>query len=367
MKLYYRIIAMCLFVCGMYHQPLAQQNQKTEYVFWITYDGLRWQEVFGGVDKTLMDHEDFTNDKAQIEVDYWDEDPKLSREKLLPFFWKVIAKEGQLYGNRELGSKVDCSNDQLFSYPGYNEILTGFADGTIQSNDKIWNKNTTLLEFAHGQEGFKGKVAAFGSWDVFPYIINEKRSGITVNAGFESAHEADLSDKEIFLNELQTQTPSPWSTVRYDVFTHHYAKEYLRKFEPRLLYIAYGETDDFGHDGDYDAYLNSAHRTDTFIRDLWNYAQSHPTYRGKTTLVISTDHGRGTKPIDAWKSHGSKIEGAEEIWIAVLGPDTPALGEVENGPQLYQNQLAQTVAAFLGIKYISNKESGKRIETAMKK
>ncbi|MEM8890942.1 MAG: phosphoglyceromutase, partial [Bacteroidota bacterium] len=99
----------------------AQEKLKTEYVFWITYDGLRWQEVFEGVDKTLMDHEEYTSGKAEIEARFWDHDPKKSREKLLPFFWEVIATEGQLYGNRALGSKVDCSNDQLFSYPGYNE------------------------------------------------------------------------------------------------------------------------------------------------------------------------------------------------------------------------------------------------------
>jgi len=170
----------------------------------------------------------------------------------------------------------------------------------------------------------------------------------------------------MFLNEIQAQTPSPWSTVRLDVFTHHYAKEYLKKKKPKLLYIAYGETDDFAHNGDYDAYLKSARRTDGFIEDLWNFAQTHPKYKGKTTLVIATDHGRGTQPVDTWRSHGTDIKGAEQIWIAVLGPDTPALGEVKNGPQLYQNQLAQTVAAFLGITYKSNKPSGEKISGAFK-
>ncbi|MDW3645507.1 MAG: phosphoglyceromutase [Bacteroidia bacterium] len=359
-------IILALILLLMHSSLFGQQDLKTEYVFWITYDGLRWQEVFGGVDKKLMDNEDFTSAKEEIEARFWDEDPLESRKKLLPFFWEVILKEGQLYGNRNLGSKVNCSNDQLFSYPGYNEILTGFPDSEINSNDKKYNKNITLLEFANMQEAFKGKVAAFGSWDVFPFIINEPRSGITVNAGFDIAEEANLSDKELLLNEIQPQTPSPWSTVRLDVFTHHYAKEYLRKFEPRLLYIAYGETDDFAHGGDYDAYLKSAWQTDAFIRELWNYAQSHPKYRGKTSLVISTDHGRGTVPIDAWKSHGNKIEGAEEIWIAVLGPDTPALGEVKEGPILYQKQLAQTVAHLLGIQYKSNKPSGEKIKRAFK-
>ena len=69
-----------------------------------------------------------------------------------------------------------------------------------------------------------------------------------------------------------------------------------------------------------------------------------PTY--KTTFVITTDHGRGTEPINTWRSHGTDIKGADEIWIAVLGPDTPALGEVNGCKQLYQNQVAKTAARF---------------------
>ena len=41
--------------------------------------------------------------------------------------------------------------------------------------------------------------------------------------------------REVFLNELQPQVPSPWSTVRLDAFTHHYALEYLKRERPRLI------------------------------------------------------------------------------------------------------------------------------------
>jgi hypothetical protein len=61
-----------------------------------------------------------------------------------------------------------------FSYPGYNEILTGKADDqNIFSNDKIPNPNETILEqFAKTYDPLK--VAAFGSWDVFDYIVNQE-------------------------------------------------------------------------------------------------------------------------------------------------------------------------------------------------
>jgi len=207
----------------------------------------------------------------------------------------------------------------------------------------------------HNLEPFKGKIAAFGSWDVFPYIINEQRSNIPVNAGFEVAKHDNLSDKELFLNQLQTEIPSPWGTVRLDAFTHHYAWEYLKQYKPRVLYLAYGETDDFAHDGNYQAYLKSARQTDEFIKELWQWTQSDPQYQNKTTFIITTDHGRGTVPIESWKGHGVKIKGADQIWIAVIGPDTYASGEVSSEQQWYQSQIAATVAKLLGVEYQGQK------------
>jgi len=70
-------------------------------------------------------------------------------------------------------------------------------------------------------------------------------------------------------------------------------------------------------------------------------------YRGKTTFVITTDHGRGGG-LTGWKSHGEKIPESENIWIGVLGPDTPALGEGTQTTSVTQSQVGATVAAALG-------------------
>ena len=346
----------------------AQERQlETENVFIITFDGLRWQELYTGADPELVGDKEYVNDPEALKSEFWHDDPFVRRKTLFPFVWSEIAEKGQLHGNRTYGNKVDCTNKMLFSYPGYNEILTGFADDKqINSNDKVNNPNTTVLEFANNQPGFEGKVAAFGSWDVFPFIINAERSGVPVNAGYMHAAGGDLTEKEQLLNQLQDEIPGPWGTVRLDAFTHHFALEYLKKNKPRLVYISYGETDDWAHDGEYDEYLHSARRTDQFIKALWQFAQSHPQYQGKTTFLITTDHGRGTVPKDTWRSHGSDIKGAEEIWMMAIGPDTPALGEVKTAGQLYQNQVAATVAELLGIDYINTQEPGKAIEALIK-
>ena len=111
-----------------------------------------------------------------------------------------------------------------------------------------------------------------------------------------------LSEKQKYLNQLQAKTPSPFASVRLDVFTQEFALEHMRLHKPKLLYIALGEADDFAHLGQYDQYLAAIHRSDQFIADLWQELQNDPYYRDQTTLLISTDHGRGEAA--QWRSHG---------------------------------------------------------------
>ena len=346
----------------------VQAQRKTENVILITLDGMRWQEIFKGAEKQLITDKGFVSDSAWLARKFWNEDPAKRRELLMPFFWSVIQQQGQLYGNRSLGNKVNVSNNQWFSYPGYNEILTGFADNErIHSNDKFDNPNKTILEILNAKEDFKGKVAAFTSWDVFPYIINTKRSGVPVSSGLVPASGGDLTPEEKMLNELMFEVPNPLGDVRLDAFTFGIGFEYLKKNKPRVLFLSFDETDDFAHGGKYDLYLESAHYTDGFIRKLWNWVQSTEGYKDKTTLIIATDHGRGNHDKNAWRSHGSKMPECDQIWIAVLGPDTPAMGEVKTAGQLYQNQIAKTIAAALGINYTNERPVGEVIATAFKK
>jgi hypothetical protein len=319
-------------------------------------DGMRWQEIFGGAVDSMVLNKELTKEPEQIQKDFTAYNRNAARLKLMPFFWNTIAKKGMLLGNRWDGSQVDVTNRFWFSYPGYNEILTGVSDPRIDSNNKKLNPNVTVLEWLNKKPKFKGRVAAFCSWDVFEYIINEDRSGIPVNNGFDIAKEKKLSKKEIFLNELQAQVPSPWTSVRLDAFTHNYALEYIKKHTPKLLYISYGETDDFAHDGRYDHYLNAAHNTDQFIADLWYYIQSHAAYKNKTAMIITTDHGRGHTPMSEWKSHGNIHKGSNEIWIAAIGKGIPSLGECKNVDRVFQNQIAATIATLFGYNYQSTNE-----------
>lgn len=343
----------------------AGAQQKTENVVLITLDGFRWQELFRGADSSLMRQQKYLKDD-KLKEKYWSEDLAERRKALLPFFWNTIAIQGQLYGNRDLGSKVNVTNQMWFSYPGYNEILTGQADDkNIDSNDKKYNPNQTVLEYLNGLPPYKGKVAAFSSWDVFPYIINDQRSKVPVSAGYTQASGKALTSEEKLLNKMLSQIPNPLGDIRLDAFTFYYAMEYLKKNSPKVLYIAFDETDDFAHQGEYGAYLNSAHTTDGFIKELWDYLQSQSAYKNKTTMIITVDHGRGITS-ENWRDHGSKVDNADQIWFAVLGPDTGATGEQKND-QHYQNQIATTLAKFLRVDFKPTHKPGEPLQKVLSK
>ena len=341
----------------------AQTGLKTKNVILITLDGLRWQEVFGGADSLILYNKEYVKNIKNIEGKYWNSDPVIRREMLMPFLWGTIENKGQLYGNRNVDSKVNVTNPYWFSYPGYNEILCGFADEKINTNGFGPNPNTNVLEYINKQKRFEGKTAAFTSWDAFPDILNEKRSGILVNAAFENL-EGDYGDKVAELNHIQYLLPDVFYGIRLDAVTFNLGFEYLKSQKPRFLFIGLDETDDFAHGGNYDYYLNSAHYSDKMIQELWQWLQSDPHYKDQTTILITCDHGRGIAP-DKWKDHGTKAAGSDQTWFAIIGPDTPAMGEVHSG-QFYNNQYAKTLAALLGLNYTSNNETGEVIKPVFK-
>jgi hypothetical protein len=321
---------------------------RTENVVLVTYDGLRWQEVFSGADPALLGRkEGGVRDPDALRAAYWRETPEARREALLPFLWGVVAKEGQLYGNPARHSVARVTNGRNFSYPGYNEILCGFGDARIDSNDKKPNPNVSVLEWLNGKDAFRGGIAAFTQWDCFPYILNEERSGLLVNSGIEPLSGPGLSERERTLSRVLEDTNWPDADQRSDALTFHLGEAYFERAHPRVLYFGFGETDSWAHAGRYDLVLEGAHRIDAYLARLWTAIQASPAYAGKTSLVITTDHGRGDPP-DEWKGHGEKIPASDRIWIGVLGPDTRALGERSDCADVTQGQVAATIAALLG-------------------
>lgn len=277
-------------------QVAMAQERRTQNVVLVAIDGVRWQEVFGP-----------------------------GRDTVMPFLWSVVAKEGQLFGNRGRGSRMRVANRLNFSYPGYQEMLAGFVDPRIDNNRFGPNPNVTVLEWLNRQPGLRGRVAAFANWVVIDAILARRDSSVVVRAGGPRGEET-IADHEL----------------------HRLAMRHLAERKPRVLFIGYGETDAWAHAGRFDRYLAALRDADGFLAELWLALQREEQYRGKTTLIVTTDHGRGRGR--RWLNHGWRVRGSGETWLAVIGPDTPARGERRN-VTLTTSQVAATVAAALGYDY----------------
>lgn len=347
------VLLCTIFIFGSLLAPLSAQELRTERVIFVMTDGFRWQELFRGATAELLNKDSGgIKDLEAIKQEFDRPTPEERRTALLPFVWGTIATKGQLYGNIDKGSRVTVTNGKYFSYPGYSEILCGFPDPRIDSNKKVPNPNFTVFEWLFKKPKLEGKVAAFGAWDVFPSIFNVERCGFLVNAGYDPLPELTENPRIQLLNKMKLELYRQWGGEPFDPVTFHTAFEYLQVAKPKLMFLSLGETDEWGHAGRYDEYLRSARRVDGYLQLLWETLQADPFYAGKTTLIVSTDHGRGDPPV-GWKNHGSHLPGSENIWIMAIGPDTPALGEREKIPDLGQHQIAATIAALLGEDYIA--------------
>jgi hypothetical protein len=271
--------------------------------------------------------------------------------------WNVIAKQGQIHGNRNVGSLVNVANPYWFSYPGYSEILTGLVDTAVNSNEYKPNPNTNFFEYLNSLPAYKGKVAAFGAWDAFDRILNEKRSGFPVVNAFDSYQSyVKTKDSELLSRMTQDSFRAFGNAEVLDVFTHYQAMDYLKNKKPKALYISYGDTDEFAHEGAYNHYLDAAHRVDAFIAEIWNFVSTDPEYKGKTTLLVTTDHGRGDAVKSEWTSHGEKVKDCHEIWYAMIGANVPILGELKTSEQVYQKELIHKVADAMGLNFKSDRK-----------
>jgi hypothetical protein len=339
-------VLLALLTCA----PLeAQPPLRTRNVVLIVSDGLRWQEIFTGADPTLLNEANggIWDKEEDLRREFWRDHAVERRRVLFPFLWNTVAVHGQIFGNQALGSVARVTNGLAFSYPGYNEMLTGHPDARIDSNEFGPNPNVSVLEWLNTLPDLHGKVSVFATWEIFKNIFNVPRSHLPLQVGWDLPYHGELSERQALLNRLYQTTTRLDDEDVYDALLQVPLIDSFSQHQPRVLFVGYGETDNWAHAGRYDLVLHSAHLFDRFVAELWERLQALPAYRDRTTFIITTDHGRGSGPVD-WKEHGIEQKGSENIWIAVLGPDTPPLGERSHTAEVHQAQIAATVAALLG-------------------
>src|SRR6202161_601031 len=184
--------------------PAPALAGKTQNVVLIVSDGLRWQEIFTGAALTLLNDKEGGSwlDEAELRKRYWREDADARRALLFPFLWGTVAKQGQIFGNQLKGSVAYVTNGKAFSYPGYNEMSTGYPNDAIDSNEFGPNPNATVFEWLNNMDEFHGKVAIYGTWDVYKNIFNQARSGLVMQTGWTPPKKVHDTPRDALLRAL---------------------------------------------------------------------------------------------------------------------------------------------------------------------
>lgn len=374
MKLKILILA-CLMVFSV-HGFTQKTNHQPKNVVLILIDGYRWQELYRGAEKDLLLNPKFnTMDSLQRMKEFWSDNINERREKLMPFTWNYVVNHGQMYGNRDLGNNVNVKNPYWISYPGRAEVLGGFVDLKINSNSYGINTNSNILEFLNHQKEYKEKVVTFACWSATGRCLNKPNSKMLINVPWknsdgqmiwENIEGENLTNEEVLANQIQHWAPKVFGDdERLDFEVYALAKSYIQSSHPKVIYIDFGDTDEYAHDEKYDSYLLDAHNLDAMIQHLWEMMQKDPFYKDNTDFYIVPDHGRGTG--NEWTSHDSEIPHSNETWFLAWGPGIKHLGVVDSREQIYQDQYAATISKLLGFEYSAgNNKVGSVIESVVK-
>ncbi|ROS14700.1 phosphopentomutase/2,3-bisphosphoglycerate-independent phosphoglycerate mutase family metalloenzyme [Chryseobacterium nakagawai] len=138
------------------------------------------------------------------------------------------------------------------------------------------------------------------------------------------------------------------SGYRADAVTMTNTKEVMKKYSPNIIVINLKDVDSYGHDNKYNEYIQAIKTTDASIKEIWDYIQSLPAYKDKTTLIVSNDHGRHLDSKGGFKNHGDDCEGCRHIEFFAMGPDFKKNTTISTG-NYEQIDIASTMAELLGV------------------
>lgn len=323
--------------------PLGAQAQ---HVIFVTIDGVRAEDLFGGVDPGMMGNAKSAGieDSAAFRANWWRDFTVDRRRAVMPFLWDTLVPMGVIYGQ---GDGVRVTNGMQFSGPGYTELFTGAPRADVTSNADMRYGHPTLFEVIAREPGrAPTDVAAFTSWTTQARLADSRGGTFTAQAPFDPLPAALRDDRRMVrLHDIDQRVRHDDTSIRYDAFTHEAALTWLTRFHPVLLHVGYGETDVDAHARRYDRYIVMLHLTDRMLSELWHAAQSDPALAGTTAMVVTTDHGRGKDGRD-WTDHGRDVTNAARWWFLAVGAGVTPRGAVPD--PMVQAQTAPTILRLLG-------------------
>jgi hypothetical protein len=139
------------------------------------------------------------------------------------------------------------------------------------------------------------------------------------------------------------------SGYRHDSLTFKRTLNVLSAEHPKLALLSFREPDYSAHQNNWDAYIQGIRNTDEYVYQLYNFINKDSFYRGRTTMIITNDHGRHLDGVaDGFVSHGDTCMGCRHVSLLAWGPDFKKGAVIGTSRELID--IPATVAALLGFK-----------------
>lgn len=265
-------------------------------VILITLDGVRFQEINDGIR--------FPRKAGE---------PR-GRELLPKLKARVNRGEAFHFG-------MWISNWAGLSQPGYRSILSGEFEDRCKENTCANIDRKTIFDDLYDQ-GLKrpGELAAFSSWDVIGKTIESQPGRIVRNISLQDYEEEGLTPSEqATINDInakmKTDLPK-WHGSRYDKYTYELSKFFIQKHLPRFFYMQFVDTDEWAHAKSYKGYVRGIRDFDEQLEGLIQMLDQMGEYGENTSIVITTDHGRGRGLF--WTKHSREFLSADRVWAFVI-------------------------------------------------
>jgi hypothetical protein len=222
----------------------------------------------------------------------------------LPLLWTRRAAAGLILGGAS-GPGMYVAVDSLLSLPAYQSIFVGAMTGCAGNECGRVPDETFPERLVRELSLPRASVAVFASWKPVADAVERAPGTLTVDAGPDD-----------------TSVPPPWLGARRDGSTFARALRYLVERRPRFLYLALNDADQWAHRGDLPRYQATLERYDQWLDVLLRQLHAMGDYGERTTVIVTTDHGRGAG--ERWTEHGRGDPHARSIWLFAVGPGVKA-------------------------------------------
>jgi hypothetical protein len=299
----------------------------------VTLDGVRWHEVFEGVDAQLAAQHDLPPNAV------------VSARQLLPNLYAVIDSHGAALGAPGHGATISASGPNFLSLPGYAELLSGRSvTGCADNQCTGVSAHTIIEELSASSTLDRGDVAAVTSWTEIAKVTSFAGCRAAISSGRHGG-----SNRELFARDaegarllaLAESAPAGLGDpdFRSDALTADLGIHHLKAHAPRFLFLGLGEPDEYGHMNDYASYLDSLRRADARIGQIDAELQRMAARGTRTALFVTADHGRA----DTFVDHGEKYPESARVWLVAAGSAVAARGFVAAPSERRLADLAPTM------------------------